>query len=180
MRHVALRRAKLTGALSARMAQTPKARWHLGEYRKYKAPFPMASPPPTVPRAAGRLPNPAPAAGRQRPWSCLGLGDRQEPPPSAAAGRRRTWGGVPHGALGAALDSSAMTRAARHVFWWPPQSWTHPLTFYMTAPKVSSRLMKLSTYYRGSTHRATLQYGARAPDHAGSGVLETISSSPLL
>jgi hypothetical protein len=37
----------------------------------------------------------------------------------------------------------------RHAMFFgvPPQSWTHTLTFHMTAPKVPSRLMQLPTYH---------------------------------
>ena len=76
-------------------------------------------PQPRAGRLAGRPAGRTLAAGRRRHRSGLGLGDRPErhhrrlqAPPRA--------GGGPHGGTGRCPDSSAMTRAARHVFFAPP------------------------------------------------------------
>ena len=123
------------------------------EYRKYKAPFPVASPlapprtrlspalpdaSPTPRRAAGRAPCwPHAAAGRRRHRSCLGLGDRQERHHRLLQAAAARGAGCHMGALGAAPDSSAMTRAARHVFLCAPTM----LACSETPPAYSSAAM---------------------------------------
>src|SRR5262249_41355679 len=58
------------------------------------------------------------------------------------AGRGATWGRW-------ALPLTLAPCRVRHTLFFcvPPQSWTHTLTFNMTAPKVPSRLIKLPTYH---------------------------------